>query len=113
MKLNPANAHKSQIKIAETRQTQNMNFRFMPNAFQFLKPIQRSFKRVWVFPNAGANTFAKNQMCLPYEDKHDLYCMAALIAGFINIYVAGFIYNFVAEFIFGVHQFSWDIVVIE
>ena len=47
----------------------------MPNAFQILKQIQRSSKRIWVFPNTGANAFAKNQMRLAYEDKHDLYCM--------------------------------------
>ena len=75
MKLNPPNAHRSQIKISKTRQTQNVNFRFMPNAFQILKPIQRSSKRVRVFPNAGANAFAKNQMRLACEDKRDLYCM--------------------------------------
>ena len=47
----------------------------MPNAFQILKPIQRSSKRVWVFSIVGVNAFAKNQMRLPYEDKRDLYCM--------------------------------------
>ena len=45
-KLNPPNAHRSQIKICENRQTQNVQFRFMPNAFQILKPIQKSLKRV-------------------------------------------------------------------
>ena len=48
----------------------------MPNAFRILKPIQKSSKRVWVFRNTGANAFAKNQMCLAYEDKRDLYCTA-------------------------------------
>ena len=47
----------------------------MPNAFQILKPIQKSLKRVWVFRNTGANVFAKNQMRLAYEDKRDLYCI--------------------------------------
>ena len=74
-KLNPPNAHRSQIKICEKRQTQNVQFRFMPNAFRILKPIQKSSKRVWVFRNTGANAFAKNQMRLAYEDKRDLYCM--------------------------------------
>ena len=73
-KLNPPNAHRSQIKICEKRQTQNVQFRFMPNAFRILKPIQKSSKRVWVFRNTGANAFAKNQMRLAYEDKRDLYC---------------------------------------
>ena len=65
---------RSQIKICEKRQTQNVQFRFMPNAFRILKPIQKSSKRVWVFRNTGANAFAKNQMRLAYEDKRDLYC---------------------------------------
>ena len=73
-KLNPPNAHRSQIKMCENRQTQNVQFRFMPNAFRILKPIQKSSKRVWVFRNTGANAFAKNQMRLAYEDKRDLYC---------------------------------------
>ena len=73
-KLNPPNAHRSQIKICENRQTQNVQFRFMPNAFRILKPIQKSSKRVWVSRNTGANAFAKNQMRLAYEDKRDLYC---------------------------------------
>ena len=73
-KLNPPNAHRSQIKICENRQTQNVQFRLMPNAFRILKPIQKSSKRVWVFRNTGANAFAKNQMRLAYEDKRDLYC---------------------------------------
>ena len=74
-KLNPPNAHRSQIKIGEKRQTQNVQFRFMPNAFRILKPIQKISKRVWVFRNTGANAFAKNQMRLAYEDKRDLYCI--------------------------------------
>ena len=74
-KLNPPNAHRSQIKICENRQTQNVQFRFMPNAFRIIKPIQKSSKRVWVFRNTGANAFAKNQMRLAYEDKRDLYCI--------------------------------------
>ena len=28
-----------------------------------------------MFRNTGANAFAKNQTCLAYEDKRDLYCM--------------------------------------
>ena len=48
----------------------------MQNAFQILKPIQKSSKRVCVFRNTGANAFAKNQMRLAYEDKRDLYCSA-------------------------------------
>ena len=74
MKLNPPNAHRSQIKICEKRQTRNVQFRFMPNAFRILKPIQKSSKCVWVFRNTGANTFAKNQTRLAYEDKRALYC---------------------------------------
>ena len=57
-KLNPPNAHRSQIKICENRQTQNVQFRLMPNAFRILKPIQKSSKK-----------FAKNQMRLAYDDK--------------------------------------------
>ena len=64
-KLNPPNAHSSQIKICVSN---------VPNAFRILKPIQKSSKRVWVFRNTGANVFAKNQMRLAYEDKRDLYC---------------------------------------
>ena len=45
-KLNPPNAHRSQIKICENRQMQNVQFPFMPNAFPILKPIQKSSKRV-------------------------------------------------------------------
>ena len=74
MKLNPPNAHRSRIKICEKRQTRNVQFRFMQNAFRILKPIQKSSKCVWVFRNTGANAFAKNQTCLAYEDKRDLYC---------------------------------------
>ena len=77
-KLNPPNAHRSQIKICENRQTQNVQFRLMPNAFRILKPIQKSSKRVWVFRNTGANAFAKNQMRLAYEGKRDLYCTPTL-----------------------------------
>ena len=57
MKLNPPNAHRSQIKICEKRQTRNVQFRFMQNAFRILKPIQKSSKCVWMF--------AKNQTRLP------------------------------------------------
>ena len=77
MKLKPPNAHRSQIKICEKRQTRNVQFRFMPNAFRILKPIQKSSKCVWVFRNTGANAFAKNQTRLAYEDKRDLYCTCA------------------------------------
>ena len=45
-KLNPPSAHRSQIKICEKRQTRNVQFRFMPNAFRILKPILKSSKRV-------------------------------------------------------------------
>ena len=75
MKLNPPNAHRSQIKICEKRQTRNVQFRFMPNAYRILKPIQKSSKCVWVFRNTGANAVAKNQRGLAYEDKRDLYCI--------------------------------------
>ena len=51
MKLNPP---RSQIKICEKRQTRNVQFRFMQNAFRILKPIQKSSKCVWVFCNTGA-----------------------------------------------------------
>ena len=84
-KLNPPNAHRSQIKICEKRQTQNVQFRFMPNAFRILKPIQKSSKRVWVFRNTGANAFAKNQMRLAYEDKRDLYCILGLLEFNVSI----------------------------
>ena len=85
-KLNPPNAHRSQIKICENRQTQNVQFRLMPNAFRILKPIQKSSKHVWVFRNTGANAFAKNQMRLAYEDKRDLYCnVIGLFHSFIFI----------------------------
>ena len=46
----------------------------MPNAFRILKPIQKSLKCVRVIRNTGANAVAKNQTCLAYEDKRDLYC---------------------------------------
>ena len=79
MKLNPPNAHRSQIKICEKRQTRNVQFRFMQNAFRILKPIQKSSKCVLVFRNTGANAFAKNQTHLAYEDKRDLYCRSVYI----------------------------------
>ena len=72
---NPPNAHRSQIKMCEKRQTQNVQFRFMQNAFRILKPIQKSSICVWVFRNTGAKAFAKNQIRLAYEDKRDLYCV--------------------------------------
>ena len=72
---NPPNAHRSQIKMCEKRQTRNVQFRFMQNAFRILKPIQKSLKCIWVFRNTGANAFAKNQLRLAYEDKRDLYCI--------------------------------------
>ena len=75
MKLNPPNAHRSQIKMCEKRLTRNVQFRFMQNAFRILKPIQKSSKCVWVFRNTGANAFAKIQMRLAYENKRDLYCI--------------------------------------
>ena len=59
-KTKPTKRVCSQIKISEMRQTQNVNFRFMPNAFQILKPIQSSSKRIGVLPTAGTNGFAKN-----------------------------------------------------
>ena len=74
MKQNPPNAHRSQIKMCEKRQTRNVQFRFMQNAFRILKPIQKSSKCVSVFRSTGANAFAKIQMRLAYEDKRDLYC---------------------------------------
>ena len=58
---------------------QNVQFRFMPNAFRILKPIQKSSKRVRVFRNTGANAVARNQTRLAYEDKRDLYCIIILI----------------------------------
>ena len=80
MKLNPPNAHRSQIKICEKRQTRNVQFRFMPNAFRILKPIQKSSKCVWVFRSTGANAVAKNQTRLAYEDKRDLYCIVSMMS---------------------------------
>ena len=74
MKQNQPNAHRSQIKMCEKRQTLNVQFRFMQNAFRILKPIQKSSICVSVFRNTGANAFAKIQMRLAYEDKRDLYC---------------------------------------
>ena len=62
MKLNPPNAHRSQIKICEKRQT------------RILKPILKSSKRIRVFRNTVANMVAKNQTRLAYEDKRDLNC---------------------------------------
>ena len=61
----------------------------MPNAFRILKPIQKSSKRVWVFRNTGANAFAKNQMCLAYEDKRDLYCTGDLLQHYIVWHFCG------------------------
>ena len=75
MKQNPPNAHRSQIKMCEKRQTRNVQFRFMQNAFRILKPIQKSSKCISVFRSTGANAFAKIQMRLAYEDKRDLYCI--------------------------------------
>ena len=64
--------------MCEKRQTRNVQFRFMQNAFRILKPIQKSSKCVRVFRSTGANAFAKIQMRLAYEDKRDLYCMWSL-----------------------------------
>ena len=75
MKQNPPNAHRSQIKMCEKRQTRNVQFRFMQNAFRILKPIQKSSKCVSVFRSTGANAFTKIQMRLAYEDKRELYCI--------------------------------------
>ena len=72
-KLNPPNAHRSQIKICVS------NMPNVPNAFRILKPIQKSAKRVGVFRNTGANVFAKNQMRLAYEDKRDLHCIIIIM----------------------------------
>ena len=82
MKQNPPNAHRSQIKMCEKRQTRNVQFRFMQNAFRILKlhVIQKSSKCVSVFRNTGANAFAKIQMRLAYEDKRDLYCKGPVSA---------------------------------
>ena len=102
-KLNPPNAHRSQIKICENRQTQNVQFPFMPNAFRILKPIQKSSKRVWVFRNTGANAFAKNQMRLAYEDKRDLYCIYRF-GGLIDGYSAlGVVYEVSLEVVLTTH----------
>ena len=72
----PTNAHRSQINIFQKRQTQNVQFRFMPNAFRILKPIQKSLKCVCVFRNTVANAVAKNQTRLAYEDKRDVHCIS-------------------------------------
>ena len=77
MKLNPPNAHRSQIKICEKRQTRNVQFWFMPNAFRILKPIQKSSNAFECFV-AQVQTHCKNQTRLAYEDKRDLYCMETL-----------------------------------
>ena len=84
---------RSQITICEKRQTRNVQFRFMPNAFGILKPIQKSSKCVWVFRNTGANAFAKNQTHLAYEDKRDLYCIIQrrtiiIVTVYIHTYVS-------------------------
>ena len=78
MKLHPPNAHRSQIKIFETRQTQNVNFRFMPNAFQILKPIQRSSKHVWVFPNTGTKALMPKTKCV-WHMKINVICTVSNI----------------------------------
>ena len=74
MKLNPPNAHRSQIKICEKRQTRNVHFRFMQNAFRILKPIQKSSKCVWVFRNTCANAVAKNQTRFIWPMKINVIC---------------------------------------
>ena len=53
--------------MCENRQTRNVQFRFMQNAFRILKPIQKSLKCVSVFVNTGANAFAKIQMRWPMK----------------------------------------------
>ena len=103
-KLNPPNAHRSQIKICENRQTQNVQFRLMPNAFRILKPIQKSSKRVWVFRSTGANAFAKNQMRLAYEDKRDLYCRWNFTRVFKNYLKLS---NVAFIILFSAHSCSW------
>ena len=75
-KLNPPNAHRSQIKICVS------NVPNVPNAFRILKPIQKSSKRD---RNTGANAFAKNQMRLAYEDKRDLYCIYIWFCWFVRM----------------------------
>ena len=97
-KLNPPKTHRSQIKICENRQTQNVQFRLMPNAFRILKPIQKSSKRVSVFRNTGANAFAKNQMRLAYEDKRDLYCI--LVETLLSVIIIDNIVMFCELYIF-------------
>ena len=86
MEQNPPNAHRSQIKMCEKRQTRNVQFRFMQNAFRILKPIQKNSKCVSVFRNTGANAFAKIQMRLACEDKRDLYCMSFCVT-YVEWYV--------------------------
>ena len=65
-------------KFAKRGKREMCSFRFMPNAFRILKPIQKSSKCVWVFRSTGANAFAKNQTRLAYEDKRDLYCITVI-----------------------------------
>ena len=73
--------------MCEKRQTRNVQFRFMHNAFRILKPIQKSSKCVSVFRNTGANAFAKIQMSLAYEAKRDLYCMLYVLNVFLSLIV--------------------------
>ena len=82
-KLNPPNTHRSQIKICENRQTQNVQFPFMPNAFRILKPIQKSSKRVWVFRNTGANAVPKTKCVWPMK----INVICTVYKQYINIYL--------------------------
>ena len=80
MELNPPNAHRWQIKISETGQTQNVNFWFMPNAFQILKPIQRSSKRIWVSPITQVLTHLPKTACV-WHMKINVICTVCPVSG--------------------------------
>ena len=92
MKLNPPNAHRSQIKICEKRQTQN------------------------VFRNTGANVVAKNQTRLAYEDKRDLYCMPLTISTHLNaisqlvvVYMTKQFHIYITIQIISVSEYLWKV----
>ena len=82
-KLNPPNAHRSQIKICEKWHTHNVQFRFMPNAFRILKPIQKSSKRVECFVTQVQTRFPKTKCVWPM--KINVICTVVLSQSTINV----------------------------
>ena len=76
MKLNPPNTHRSQVKICEKRQTRNVQFRFMPNAFQkFLSQFRKAQNAFECFVTQVQTWLPKTKRVWPLKINVIWYCI--------------------------------------